>query len=75
MENDKSKTTRTKVAVWRSQPSAGRGQDRQGFPETTGKKEFEPSRRPSIAAASGMTEALIYKYFGSKRDLLLFPHA
>jgi TetR/AcrR family transcriptional regulator, fatty acid metabolism regulator protein len=40
------------------------------FRELLEKKNFESITTAEIAVTSGMTEALIYKYFGSKRDLL-----
>lgn len=70
VENDKHKTTRAKVLFGDVSLPPGGMKIAKAFRELLEKKNFESITTAEIAAASGMTEALIYKYFGSKRDLL-----
>ena len=70
MESDKNKPTRTKVLFGDVSLPPGGMKIAKAFRELLEKKSFEAITTAEIAATSGMTEALIYKYFGSKRDLL-----
>lgn len=70
MENDKNKPARTKVLFGDVSLPPGGMKIAKAFRELLEKKSFEAITTAEIAATSGMTEALIYKYFGSKRDLL-----
>jgi TetR/AcrR family transcriptional regulator, fatty acid metabolism regulator protein len=70
MTSDTQKTTRIKVMFGDVSLPPGGVKIAKAFRALLENKNFESITTAEIAAASGMTEALIYKYFRSKREML-----